>query len=174
MKILKMPRLRQTFNYDCGAITIQSVLAYYGIEIREDSIMKMARTKKSGTKIKNIIEVAEKHGLKCISKEMTINEVKEFIKKGIPVILALQAWTEDKKVNWEKKWKDGHYVVAIGYKKDTILFNDPSSFNITYLKYDELEKRWHDMDVNGKKYYNYGIAIYGKKPKYKKKIKHMN
>jgi len=40
MKILDFPELRQTFNYDCGAKALQSVLAYYGIDIREEEIIK--------------------------------------------------------------------------------------------------------------------------------------
>lgn len=30
------------------------------------------------------------------------------------------------------------------------------------LFYNEFKERWHDVDVNGKKFINHGIAIYGK------------
>lgn len=106
---------------------------------------------------------------------MTIDDIKEYLKKSIPVIIVLQAWAKKRKVNWEKDWIDGHYVVAIGYTKDKVLFEDPSSFKRTYLKYDELEKRWHDVDVNGKKYYHHGIAIFGKKSQFNRdEIVHMD
>jgi ABC-type bacteriocin/lantibiotic exporter with double-glycine peptidase domain len=174
MKILYLPKLRQFYNYDCGANSVQSVLAYYGINIREEFILKSAKTSKEGTPIKGIIKTIKKYGLKTTAKEMTIKNLKYYIRKKIPVILVLQAWTNKKKINWEKDWIDGHYVVAIGFTKDKILFEDPSSFNRTFLKYDELNKRWHDIDTNGKKYLHYGIAIYGKTPKFKsKKIIHM-
>jgi predicted double-glycine peptidase len=35
MKILKIPELRQAYVYDCGANAVQSVLEYYGIDIKE-------------------------------------------------------------------------------------------------------------------------------------------
>jgi len=175
MKTITLPHLRQTYGYDCGAKALQTVLVYYGIEVREDQIIKYAKTSKKGTPLKGIISAAKKYGLKTDSKEMTLEEVKSYIKKKIPVLLVLQAWTEKNKVDWEKDWSDNHYVVAIGYTKDKILFEDPSSFERTYLRYNELEKRWHDTDINGKKYFHYGIAIFGKPPKFKaNKLIHMD
>ncbi|MCF7820550.1 MAG: C39 family peptidase [Candidatus Pacebacteria bacterium] len=175
MKIIDLPQLRQTYKYDCGAKALQSVLVYFGIEVREDNIMKLAKTTKDGTSIQGIVNVANKYGLKTDSREMTINDIKNYIKKNIPVIIVLQAWTRNKKVVWEKDWVDGHYVVGIGFTKDRVLFEDPSSFERTYLKYNELEKRWHDVDVNGKKYFHHGIAIFGKSFKFEKeKIVHMD
>jgi len=175
MNTINLPQLVQTYNYDCGAKALQSILAYYGIEAREDKIMKFAKTSKKGTPIRGMVTATEKFGLKTEIKGMTIKDIKEYIKKDIPVILILQAWTGKKEVDWEKDWADGHYVVAIGYTKDKVLFVDPSSFQYTYLKYNELEKRWHDVDTDGKKYDHYGIAIFGKKPKFKKcKMVHMD
>ena len=175
MNKIILPQLRQTYGYDCGAKALQSVLVYYGIEVREDHIIKSTGTSKDGTSIRGIINVANKHGLKTDSRQMTIKDLKEYLKKSIPIILVLQAWTEKKKVNWEIDWIDGHYVVAIGFTKDKILFEDPSSFERTYLKYDELEKRWHDVDTDGKKYFHHGIAIFGKKPQFNRdKVVHMD
>lgn len=174
MKVINLPRLPQTFDYDCGAKVLQTILAYYGIEIREDHLIKLARTNKSGTPVKGIVKAAQQYRLKCIAKPMTITEVKKFLDRKIPVILLLQAWTGKKKSNWEKDWIDGHYVVAIGYKQNTVIFEDPYSFKLTYLQYQELEQRWHDIDKRGNKYLHQGIAIYGKKPAYNShKLIHM-
>jgi len=175
MKMLSLPRLRQTYNYDCGVKAFQAVLVYYGIEVREDILIKQTKTSKQGTSPEDVIRVAKDYGLKVIYGEMSISEIKKYIDKKIPVILSLQAWTDKKNPDWRKNWKDGHYAVAIGYTKDRVFFEDPSSFNPTYLNYDELEKRWHDVDKNGKKYFHYGIALFGKKPTFKKdKIIHMD
>jgi len=46
MKILEFPELRQTYEYDCGANALQGILAYYGMEIREELIIKSAKTNK--------------------------------------------------------------------------------------------------------------------------------
>jgi predicted double-glycine peptidase len=175
MKILTLPQLRQAYRYGCGAKALQTILAYYGIDSREDQIMKYAKTSESGTSIKDIVRVAKQFGLKTVSKEMTIEEVKKYLDKEIPVILALQAWTKKKDVNWKKNWSDGHYAVALGYTKDKIIFEDPAIFPRTFLYNDELEERWHDMDEAGKKYFHHGIAIFGKKPKFNaNKLIHMD
>ncbi len=162
MKLLDFPVLRQTYNYDCGAKALQSVLVYYGIEIREDKIINFAHTNRDGTPIKGIQETLEKHGLSYISKSMNLDEIKHFINNEIPIIIVMQAWAENQNVNWKKDWKDGHYVVIIGYDSNKLYFEDPSSFERTFLEYDEFKNRWHDIDVNGKKYVNYGIAVFGK------------
>jgi len=174
MKLLDVPQVRQSFDYDCGAKVLEAVLVYYGISAREDKIFRETGTSKAGTSPKKIQNVAKKNGLECTAKSMTIDELKTFIDKKIPVILALQAWSDKKNIDWETDWKDGHYVLAIGYDKDKIYFEDPANFVLTYLTYDELEDRWHDKSVNGKKYLQLGIAIYGAKPKFSgEKIIHM-
>lgn len=174
MKTIILPQLRQTYWYDCWAKALQAALVYYGIQIREDHIMQYANTSEDWTPIQWIIKTAHKYGLKTDSKSMTIDDIKQYLDKNIPVIIVLQAWAQNKKIDWENDWIDWHYVVAIGYTKDKIFFEDPSSFERTYLKYDELQKRWHDIDTDGKKYFNHGIAIFGKKPNFdKNKIIHM-
>ncbi len=174
--ILDFPQLRQTFNYDCGDIVIESVLAYYGIEVREDVLINQVKTNISdGTRIENIIAIFHKYNLQSYSREMLVDDIKEYINQNIPVILVLQAWTEQEKVDWKNDWDDGHYVVAIGYDREKIYFEDPSAFERTYLTFEELRKRWHDIDVSGQRYYNYAIAVYGKKPKFSNhKIIHMD
>lgn len=174
MKILDFPELRQISEFDCGANALQSVLAYYGIEINEEEILKEAKTSQKGTSVQNIESVAKKHGLKFDSRKMTIADVKKYIDEKAPVILLVQAWSENKKTDWQKDWKDGHYVVAIGYDKTKIYFEDPYAFERTFLTFDELILRWHDAVAN-KQYINHGIAVYGKNPKFdSKKIIHMN
>ena len=100
---------------------------------------------------------------------MTAKQVKEYINKKIPVIILLQAWAKNKITDWEKNWKNGHYVVAIGYGRDKFYFEDPASALRTYLKYNEFEKRWHDLR-DKKKYIHFGFAVFGKKVKNKKEI----
>jgi len=176
MKMLNIPQNKQIFEYDCGATVLQSILTYYGINIRTSEIFKIAGTTQVGTPIEGMIKTLENFGLETTSKQMTIEEVKSYLSKKIPVILLLQAWTKQNKSGWKNKWSDGHYVIAIGFSNDKIIFEDPATFNHTCLNYSELKERWHDIDNrNGKKYHNLGIAIFGKKPVYeRKKIIHMD
>lgn len=158
------PNLRQAYDYDCGANALQSVLAYYGIDTREDKILHIAKTTGDGTNPGNLALAIEHYGLQHEALEMTVADVKEFIKRGIPVIVLLQAWTKTPDTDWKNDWKDGHYVVAIGYDDEKVIFEDPSSFHRTYLSNEALEERWHDVDENGNKYVHWGIAVYGKEP----------
>lgn len=157
-KILEFPELRQVYNYDCGANALQSVLGYYGIDVNEGNIMKLAKTKRSGTNISGIKKVLRYFGLKYKEKKMNIQDLKKHIDKKIPVMITLQAWDKTNP-NWEKVWKDGHYVVAIGYDKNKIYFEDPASEEETFLTYKQLNDRWHDIDTKNKKIRNWGIAI---------------
>lgn len=77
-------------------------------------------------------------------------------------------------MDWKNDWDDGHYVVAVGFTKKRILFEDPSSFFLTYLTYDQLKERWHDVSKNKKRYYNFGIAVIGKNKFNANKIIHMD
>ncbi len=157
-------------TYDCGANSLVAVLAYYGFNVREKDIMDVAGTTiRYGTSIKGIIKVVKKFGLRYKSGEIDVDTLKYYIhKKKYPVIIALQAWKkEDYDIDWKKEWRYGHYVIPIGYDKKHIYFEDPSFIGRTYLSYDELEERWHDMGRDKKKLYKWGIVIYGKKPRYR-------
>ncbi len=165
--MLKFPELRQDFDYDCGPKALQAVFSYYGIEVKAKQIRKKAKTtKQNGTLVEGMVKTIRGYGLKCISKPMEPKMVKAFIQRKIPVILLLQAWTKKKKVDWSKNWSDGHYVIAIGYDNQKLYFEDPWTTKRTFLTIAELKTRWHDIDINGKKYINQGIAVYGRKPVY--------
>lgn len=164
MKLLNIPRYRQTYEYDCGSTSIQMVLAYYGVDVRKEKIMKIACTDKTGTNPKNMIRTLKKFKLVTEAKEMSLDDVKKFVDKKTPVILLIQAWSRKKNPNWKKLWTSGHYVIAIGYDKNRIYFADPASIHITSLKNQEFIERWHDIDIYGKKFINFGIAVNGKKP----------
>lgn len=159
--ISNFPSVRQVYDYDCGARCLQTVFAYYGIDVRGDKMMKLLGTSKSGTSFSKMEKVAKQYGIRVELRKMTILKIKKFIAKKIPVILLLQAYVGKKKVNWDKSWKYGHYVMAIGYDSKKIFFEDPESIFTTYLSFSELEKRWHDIS-GGKKYVYYGMALYGK------------
>lgn len=177
MKLLDFPELRQTYDYDCGAIVLEAILVYYGIEKNEAPLIRMAKTnKKNGTSIKGITKTLTKFGLDYHSRAMTIKEVKEFINKKIPVILLVQAWTNKKNIDWKNSFSEGHYVIAIGYKGKKIIFEDPYSFKRTFLTEEELEERWHGIEERRKnKFHHHGIAVFGKDPIYNsKKIVHMD
>jgi predicted double-glycine peptidase len=38
--MIDLPGGRQTFDFDCGAKALQLVMAYYGLDVREDELME--------------------------------------------------------------------------------------------------------------------------------------
>lgn len=158
LNILEFPELRQVFNFDCGASAFQSVFVYYGIEKREDFILQKLEAQHSdvfdnGVHLASIINLSSDYGVSAVLKQgLVANNLLQYINSGSPVIVLLQAWRDDNnKLTWSDDYRDGHYVVAIGYTKDKIIFSDPSSFYRTFLSFDELNERWHAIDDEGNK-----------------------
>lgn len=174
MKQLEFPELRQTYEWDCGANALQAVLTYYGVKIREELLIKYAKTNsKDGTSIAKMQYVLEKFKLKFDAKEISIKDLKSYIDREIPIIILLQAWN-GKNINYSNDFHDGHWVVVIGYDANKIFFEDPYTFERTFLKNKELEQRWHAKE-NDRKICNFGIAVFGKKHEYNaKKTIHMD
>jgi ABC-type bacteriocin/lantibiotic exporter with double-glycine peptidase domain len=144
---IEVPLCRQAADYTCGIASLQSLLGYYGADVRQDSLAKECKSKKStGTRYKNIIQCAESYGLIMLSKTgLTLEQLKSLLDESKPVILAIQAWREDPESSWAEDWDDGHYVVAVGYDDLNIYFMDPSTLgNYTYIPVGEFLNRWHD------------------------------
>jgi hypothetical protein len=166
IKILDLPKTRQGENWTCGANVVQKICAYYGEDYREMDLAKiLGSTPDSGTYLKPMIDFFTKAKFKIdVRERMTIADLKKYIDKDIPVILMIQAWVKEKKEYAD--WSNGHFTVCIGYTKDELLFADPSLYDIGYIPMKDLYERWHDFDEGGKKYYQLGIAVYGKEPNF--------
>ena len=165
--ILDFPQVRQSNEYSCGAAVVRAVLAYYGKDIKEEDLMdKLSTSETYGTDPNNIISYLKKNKLKvnCISF-MTIEKLKSYVDKKIPVIVLIQAWAADKK-EYKETLDNGHYVVVIGYTNNKIFFEDPSIYERGYLTYNEFESRWKDVARDGTIYRKYGMAVYGEEPKF--------
>jgi len=171
-KILNYPEFRQVYTWDCGANALQTVLIYYGIDVREKTLMnQLGTTSEHGTPVINMVEIikgAEYYGLEAEDKDdMTIDDLKHAIDNGWPTIIAIQAYMDkddqdEHAIEYKNNWNEGHYVVVIGYDDKNIYFEDPSDTKRTFLSYDEFNDRWHDMDDDGKKYEHWGIICKGK------------
>ncbi len=164
--LLPVPGVRQHTNYSCGEAALLSVLAYYGIDQRQDKLTEQTGTTyDDGTNYKAIIKVAGDYGLQPVAaSHMTKDDLIANVKQGIPVIIAMQAWEEKGDPRDVKEWSsridDGHYIVAIGYDDSRIYFADPAMFPIGYITFEELDARWHDGEGD-EVLDHFGIAISG-------------
>jgi ABC-type bacteriocin/lantibiotic exporter with double-glycine peptidase domain len=165
--IIDFPEVRQIYQFDCGAAATKTLLNYFGHDVREDGIIKEAETNEDGTNPSGIIKVLEKYGLKTKQGTLTIEKLKEFIKKGYPVLILLQAWSDLQLPDYDG-YEDGHYVICLGFDdKGRIIFEDPSSTQRTWLTEEELDKRWHSIGEGTDRTEHWGMIVYGKEPTYR-------
>lgn len=144
-----VPMFKQTTNYTCGPASLQAILSYYGIHIGEMDVAREAGTSsQEGTPPMGLVRAARKYGLKAeVLTGMTINQLKQFLDRRIPVIVDIQAYAKNP-AGYAVGWEDGHYVVATGYDAKQIYFMDPSLDKANgYLRPLELLARWHDYEV---------------------------
>jgi len=159
--LIRVPMVYQPNIYSCGCAAVQSIMKFYGKEfLYEDLEKKLKTDPKKGTAINDIIKFAESEGMVAkLKTNMSLEALWKFIDNETPILVAIQAWTESKKPDWANDWKDGHYVVAIGYDDENTYFMDPSVFgNYAYIPIKEFVERWHDLDES-KKLINPGIVI---------------
>jgi hypothetical protein len=143
-------------------------LVYCGIEVREDEVMQIARTRKSsGTSPAGIVRALHYFGVGTAAGPTTVNAIRAAIDRRHPTILALQAYRSDTSKPYAECWNDGHYVAAIGYDASaagggSILFEDPSSYKRTWLSAEELKERWHDVGPHGERLRQWGCIVQGR------------
>lgn len=147
-EIIPVIKSKQTNESSCGGGSLHSVLRYYDINETEKKINEMAELDMDiGIEPESIVKVAKQFGLSSkLIKGCNINTLKGFISKGIPVIVAIVAWGEDGKKNYNTD-KDGHWVVVIGFDKARVYIEDPALVHgRAFLDWYEFEQRWHDVD----------------------------
>ena len=175
--MINLPSGRQTFDFDCGAKALQLVLAYYGVEVREDELMTDLHCGMQGVTVRSIVAVAARLGFEVTARSgFTIEEVKELVDANRPVIVLVQAWAERYMTleDWSQDTDDGHYVVVIGHVGSIIVFEDPASFRNTWLTEDEFLARWHDIDPETSELLShFAIVLTGKEPM-SKMLEHMD
>ncbi len=166
---IKLPLCRQATDYTCGAAALQSILYYYGNEYDEGTLAADLKSDPDlGTNYRNIMDFAEAQGLQAESRtDMTINDLEADVRAGKPVIVALQAWSENPDT-YSDDWNDGHYAVVVGYDNNRIYFMDPLQLgNYTYIITSEFLARWHDTDNDNVTVLNhFGVVIWGDKSGY--------
>ncbi len=159
---------RQTFDFDCGAQALQTVMAHYGVDVRGDILMSELGTTPAGTPVKSMIDVARRHGFEVkAGNDWTLAQVKQFVDNGYPVIVLLQAWADRYMTldDWRRTYDYGHYAIVIGHGKGVLVFEDPGSIRRTWLREIEFSARWHDTDeFTGELYRHFAMVLQGKQP----------
>lgn len=167
---MRMPLSRQARSYTCGVAAMQSLLYYYGEEVREDILARELKSNAEiGTNYNNLIAAAQTRGIQVeVRRNMTIDELESALSSKKPVMVAFQAWADNVSA-YANDWEDGHWAIAVGYDKERIYFMDPSTLgNFTYIAIPEFLMRWHDTDSdNTTQLIHFGLIFSkGEKPFY--------
>lgn len=161
-EIIQLPVTRQQKTYSCGAGALRAICNYFQVgPENEKKLRELLDTNyEDGTPPENIIRIAKSFGLTVREKhDMTLEELITHISKNHPVMVPIQAYGDERK--YEKSHQSGHYVVAIGFDKEKIYFEDPALDGEVRGKLNKKEflERWHDKDCDDKVHKRYGIIF---------------
>lgn len=133
--LLSVPFYKQDTHYTCGPTSLQMVLEFFGVRHGEKDLAILAKTEHEGTAHGDLIMAVTRLGFHCyVNSGSDLSEIKHFLKLGFPVIVNYMEPSDD----------DGHYSVAVGYDKKTIILHDPWNGPYFTLKQEEFARRWYD------------------------------
>jgi hypothetical protein len=169
-----LSRARQATEYTCGPSALQAVLRYWGKDVAEDEIAKLAgTTSEVGTFPDDLVRSAQALGFKAEAREnLTLDEVAAFTAAGHPVIALAQVWLSARALGGksvEDEWDSGHYIVILGVDKDYVYFQDPyAMMSKAFMPRKAFEAHWHQV-MGGERasqpqLRHVGIFVRGRKP----------
>ena len=133
---LELPHIYQAENY-CGPAVLAMVLQYWGRSIEQYQLAEdwtpFPTEGLSGTQLK---EAAVKHGFKAYSFTGNIERMSGYLRKGIPVIVAVDSSGPTKSSN--------HFVVLVGWDpaRQEWIVHDPANGAYRRWRATNFERRW--------------------------------
>ena len=133
---LNIPYHKQENDYYCGPAVLQMVFEFLGIKKSQEELAnELGTTEKYGTSNKAMIEATSAEGFNVIDKEgATIDEVKDFIKQNLPVIVDFIEPTD----NLE------HFAIVTGFENRDVVLNDPYNGQDFKISEEDFLNRWDD------------------------------
>jgi hypothetical protein len=138
--VLPVGTYRQSAPGMCGPASLKIYMDFLRWPILESYIAKKCKMiPNDGTTPESMIKAAQE--LKFIASEKqnyTVDEVKETIRSGFPIIANHQA---------EPKLGEGHYAVIIGFTKTEFVLSDPSEdegYVVTPIK--TFMDKWYELE----------------------------
>jgi hypothetical protein len=96
-----------------------------------------------GTDPRTIESFCRSIGLRVVSGEMSVDDLKHFTAHDRPVIAVLS----------------GHYVVVCGVKRGVVIYHDPAH-GLASSSSKAFVERWRDMDRLGAVYNQFGVCVW--------------
>ncbi len=108
-KVANVPVILQLEALECGAASLDMILAYYGKRVPLEQVRLDCGVSRDGSNAKNILIAARNYGLNAKGFRYEPLALKE--KGTFPCII---------------HWNFNHFVVLDGFKKNKVVINDPS------------------------------------------------
>ena len=170
---IPVPDVTQQTDYSCGASCLEAICKYFGVGKSEEwqYVRGLRMDHRVGAHPDQISQLARSYRLRVQPyPKMEFNELRKELDLRHPVMLMIQAYGRQRvgkrrltrwRRNYTPDWNDGHWVVAIGYDRDGVFFEDPSLEAVRgWLSFEELCSRWHDTGPHGRHLPRYGLAIW--------------
>jgi ABC-type bacteriocin/lantibiotic exporter with double-glycine peptidase domain len=109
--LLALPMTMQNHAHDCGEAALRCVLSFYGIK----AAVRLA-TPERGTTPEQLENAMKSIGLRVVSGEMNICDLKHFCDTGRPV-LAVVHWPDE---------EDSHWICIRGVSRGMVYYQDPA------------------------------------------------
>lgn len=124
----KVIKIKQQDITDCGAASLASVCAYYGLKFPIARIRQYAFTDKKGTNVLGMIEAAKKLGLEAKGVRAQPEALKIIPLPAIAHIVVKEILH--------------HFVVIFKVSSKYIEYMDPSDGELHRVAWDKFQKEW--------------------------------
>jgi ABC-type bacteriocin/lantibiotic exporter with double-glycine peptidase domain len=135
---LKVPRLKQKYDHDCGVAVLRAVVKMTGAEIDQDKLVDIVKpSEEKGTSVNKLFAMIQKVDADAkLLKNPSVDRLRSMIAKKTPVITCMQAYSE------------GHWVIVTGVDEKYVHLHDPYTGDTRKVSIDDLDKRWKSRDKN--------------------------
>lgn len=156
---IPVPHLRQSHKTTCGAACLAMLLNYWGTMENEQVIWNACKSPRPNSKgeytpTANLVSYVKSKGFQVFHKiapidfDARIQVVKDFLIKGLPVIVCQRI---------SRNSPYGHFRVVIGYDKINFFVNDPleddGGKGIGFKDFLKLWEKTSDSEVIGGDYF---------------------
>jgi len=160
---IELPCLVQREDYTCGAAAVLAVSRYFGVgPSSELLVVRHMGFGTDGSDPAHLMRALRRYRLRVTERRgMSESELRAAIDRGQPVIVMLQAW--GRRTRYRGHWRDGHWVVMIGYDARGIYVEDPMIDGARgFLSWAALADRWHDIEGRTRRRTpRYGLIVTG-------------
>lgn len=121
-------------DYQCGPSSLAGIINFWGVKVTLQEIVDKIYSKSAqGTLDVDMIRFSEKYGLASHKYKGGIDDLKNKIDKGYPLIILVDFGVSS--------YQRTHYMVVVGYTKDSVIVNSGKE-NLKPLSFSELIGLW--------------------------------